>query len=62
MFPTKNWDFPKFFHMRKYAADIRKYGMTDLTTTGPKESLVKDIRKAWLNTNKKNDTYNQQVR
>ncbi|GLC47443.1 hypothetical protein PLESTM_002074800 [Pleodorina starrii] len=62
VFPTKNWDFPKFFHMRKYAADVRMYGMTDLTTTGPKESLVKDNRKAWMNTNKKNDTYNQQGR
>jgi hypothetical protein len=35
--------------------------MTDLTTTGPKESFVKDIRKAWLSTNKQNDTYNRQV-
>jgi hypothetical protein len=59
----KSWAaIPKFLHMRKYAEDIRRYGMTDLTTTGPKESYNKTLRAAWQFTNKKTSTLQEQVR
>lgn len=58
----KQWgSIPKFFNMRKYAQDIRTYGSTDLTTTGPKESYVKTVRAAWLVTNKRPENLHQQV-
>ena len=58
----KSWaSIPKFLHMRKYAEDIRRYGMTALTTTGPKESYNKTLRAAWQFTNKKNSTLQEQV-
>ena len=58
----KQWaSIPKFFNMRKYAQDIRNYGSTDLTTTGPKESYVKTVRAAWLFTNKRPERLHQQV-
>ncbi|GLI60876.1 hypothetical protein VaNZ11_003094 [Volvox africanus] len=47
--------------MRKYAEAIRQYGMTDLTSTGPKESYNKTLRAAWQFTNKKNDALQEQV-
>lgn len=48
--------------MRKYVEDIQRYGMTDLTTTGPKESYNKTLRAAWQFTNKKTDGLQEQVR
>ncbi|EFJ39180.1 hypothetical protein VOLCADRAFT_101276, partial [Volvox carteri f. nagariensis] len=58
----KNWgNIPKFFNMRKYTWCIRQWGMTDLTTTGPKESFVKTVRKAWEFTNKHPDTVDKQA-
>jgi hypothetical protein len=58
----KAWgSIPKFINMRKYSHDIRQYGMTDLTTTGPKESYVKTVRAAWQFTNKRPETLQQQV-
>ncbi|GIM15903.1 hypothetical protein Vretimale_18636 [Volvox reticuliferus] len=58
----KNWaSIPKFLHMRKYADDIRRYGMTDLTTTGPKESYNKTLRAAWEFTNKRHSNLQEQV-
>ncbi len=59
--PEKSWDFPKFYHVRKYPGDIRRFGLTDMTTTGPKEAGVKHLRVAYGKTNKQNDTVNQQV-
>ncbi|EFJ47957.1 hypothetical protein VOLCADRAFT_104931 [Volvox carteri f. nagariensis] len=46
---------------RTQARDIRQYGMTDLTTTGPKESYVKTLRASYQFTNKKMETIQQQV-
>jgi hypothetical protein len=58
----KHWDsIPKFLAMRKYPTDIRQYGMTDLYTSGPKESFVKVLRQAWQYTNKQTETVDQQV-
>lgn len=60
--PYKNWrNIPKYFNMRKYPESIRQYGMTDITTTGPKESYVKTVREAWGLTNKQIGTLTQQV-
>jgi hypothetical protein len=65
VFPSstyKNWEsVPKFLAMRKYPTDIRQYGMTDLYTSGPKESYVKVLRQAWQHTNKHTDSVDQQV-
>lgn len=59
----KNWaSIPKFFNMRKYTEDIRRYGMTDLTTTGPKESYVKRLRAMYQFSNRKDESIQQQVR
>ncbi|EFJ39680.1 hypothetical protein VOLCADRAFT_108536 [Volvox carteri f. nagariensis] len=46
---------------RTQARDIRQYGMTDLTTTGPKESYVKTLWASYQFTNKKMETIQQQV-
>lgn len=58
----KSWmAIPKFLNMRKYTEDIRRYGMTALTTTGPKESFNKTLRAAWQFTNKKSSTMQEKV-
>ncbi|EFJ40117.1 hypothetical protein VOLCADRAFT_108334 [Volvox carteri f. nagariensis] len=57
------WDYHLCVSLtcRTQARDIRQYGMTDLTTTGPKESYVKTLRASYQFTNKKMETIQQQV-
>jgi len=58
----KSWTaIPKFMNMRKYAEYIRRYGMTALTTTGPKETFNKTLRAAWQFTNKKPSRIQEKV-
>ncbi|DBA98222.1 TPA: hypothetical protein ACH3X1_001148 [Trebouxia sp. C0004] len=46
-----SFDFPKFHNTLQYVEDIQNFGMTDLTTTGPKERFNKDIKHAARKTN-----------
>ena len=46
---VKSFDFPKFHNTLRYVEDIRNFGMTDLTTTGPKEGFNKDIKRSSQN-------------
>ena len=48
---VKSFAFPKFHNTLRYVEDIKNFGMTDLTTTGPKERFNKDIKKAARKTN-----------
>ena len=59
--PGENWAFPKFAHMARYAGDIREFGCIENYDSGPRERLNKELRQAWLRTNKKGADLDKQV-
>lgn len=58
---VKDWNFPKFFNMRKYADCIREFGMIDVADSGKNEAMNKTLKAAYKTTNMQRATFTQQV-
>lgn len=57
----KEWNFPKFFTMRKYPQCIRKYGTVGLTDSGPKESYNRVLKDRWQFISKRLNIVSQEL-
>jgi hypothetical protein len=58
---VKDFDFIKFFNMRKYAAAILEFGTICIADTGPREAFIKVLRLAWFRTRRQPNTVDYEV-